>query len=108
MDETTTVTRNDKAGRYEIHLGTTLAGFTEFQSSPNGELIFPHTEIDPAYKGKGLGSILVGEAMKDAAARGDRVLPLCPFVRRYLSENEVEGLDIDWSAPSQGGSGSGV
>ncbi|MFV0319192.1 MAG: GNAT family N-acetyltransferase [Microbacterium sp.] len=108
MDETPTVTRNDSAGRYEIHLGDVLAGFVEFSPAPNGELIFPHTEVDPAFKGKGLGSVLVGEAMKDAASRGDRVLPLCPFVRRYLNENTVPGLDVDWSAPSQGGSGTGA
>ncbi len=101
MDDTLTVTRNDEAGRYEIHVGDVLGGFTEFQRAAGGELLFPHTEVDPAFKGKGLGSVLVGDAMADVARRGERVVPLCPFVRRHLEEHEVEGLDIDWSAASQ-------
>ncbi|HET6301617.1 GNAT family N-acetyltransferase [Microbacterium sp.] len=92
-----TVTRNDEAGRYEIHVGDVLAGFTRFEPTPNGELIFPHTEIDPAFSGRGLGKTLVSEALADVARRGERIIPLCPFVRRYLRENDVEGLDVDWS-----------
>jgi predicted GNAT family acetyltransferase len=103
MDDTLTVTRNDEAGRYEIHVGDVLGGFTEFEVEANGELIFPHTEVDPAFKGRGLGTTLIEGAMADVAGRGERVVPLCPFVRRYLKENDVPGLDVDWSAASQRG-----
>lgn len=103
MDDTLTVTRNDEAGRYEIHVGDVLGGYTEFQIEPNGELIFPHTVVDPAFRGKGLASTLIASAMADVARRGERVVPLCPFVRRHLKENDVPGLDVDWSAASQRG-----
>ncbi len=103
MEDTLTVTRNDAAGRYEIHVGDVLGGFTEFQVAPNGEVIFPHTEVDPAFRGRGLASTLIAGAMEDAARRGERVVPLCPFVQRYLKENDVPGLDVDWSAASQRG-----
>jgi len=96
MDDTLTVTRNDAAGRYEIHVGDVLGGFTEFEADGRGRLAFPHTEVDPAFKGKGLGTILVGEAMKDVAARDETVVPLCPFVRRFLRETEVPGLTVVW------------
>lgn len=99
--DTLTVTRNDEAGRYEIHVGEVLGGFTEFEATPNGELLFPHTEIDPAFRGRGLAGVLIENAMDDVARRGERIVPLCPFVRRYLEEHEVEGLDVDWSAASR-------
>lgn len=100
------VTRNDEAGRYEIHVAGVLAGFTEFRTDTRGRLVFPHTEIDPAFKGKGLGSILVSRAMTDAAARGETVVPRCPFVTRYLRENDVPGLSVDWPVvPGSGGGG---
>jgi len=109
MDDTLTVTRNDDAGRYEIHVGDVLGGYTEFQVKDDGRLIFPHTQIDPAFKGKGLGTTLVAEAMKDVASRGETITPLCPFVRRYVRENEVAGLTIEWpiadEAPASGGGG---
>ena len=94
--EKLTVARNDKAGRYEIHVDDVLAGYTMFRRDPEGRLIFPHTEVDPAFKGMGLGTTLVAEAMADVAARGETVVPHCPFVARYLRENEVPGLQIQW------------
>lgn len=103
-DDAITVTRNDGASRYEIRVGDVLAGFTEFERTADGEYLYPHTEIDHAFRGRGLAGELVAEAMADAAQRGERVVPLCPVVRRYLREHTVEGLDVDWSAASTRGS----
>ena len=47
-------------------------------------LVFPHTEIDPAHRGKGLGEILVRAAMDDVKALGRTVVPTCWFVREFL------------------------
>lgn len=99
-NETTTVRRNEEAGRYEILVGDVVAGFTEF-TERRGAFLFPHTEIDPAFGGRGLGSVLVAGAMADSAARGDTVVPLCPFVVKYLRANEVPGLTISWPPRSE-------
>ena len=88
------VVRNDDADRYDIFLGDQLAGFTEFRRKPDNVLLFPHTEIDPEFGGRGLGGTLVGEARKDVAARGETVVPLCPFVVKYLRTHEVPGLTV--------------
>jgi predicted GNAT family acetyltransferase len=94
------VVRNDDQGRYEIRLGDVLGGFTEFRPDSHGRLVFPHTEIDPAFKGQGLGGILVGRALADVASRGETIVPRCPFVVRYLGKHEIADLKIDWpSAP---------
>lgn len=90
------VTRNDEAGRYEIWVGDTLGGFTEFIEESGGRVLFPHTEIDPAFGGQGLGGHLVGDALADIARRGGIIVPLCPFVQNYLRKNEVAGAVIDW------------
>lgn len=95
MADDLTVTRNDEASRYEIRVGDELGGFLEFE--PAGDRVeLPHTEIDPAFKGKGLGSKLAGEALSDLARRGDTVIPSCPFVAHYLGEHDVEGLSVEW------------
>jgi uncharacterized protein len=96
ISEEITVVRNDEKRRYEIHLGDTVAGFTDFRPDAHGRLIFPHTEIDPAFGGRGLGSRLVAEALVDVAARGETVVPVCPFVVRYLHAHTVDGLDVHW------------
>ena len=90
------VVRNEDAGRYEIWLGDQLGGFSEFEIDADGRIVFPHTEVDPAFKGQGLGSTLVAESLADAARRGETIVPVCPFVQKYLGDNEVAGAVVDW------------
>ena len=91
-----TVSRNDLAHRYELHVGDVLAGYTVFRIDPKGRLIFPHTEVDPAFRGRGIAQQLVAGAMADVADRGETVIPHCPVVAKYLHENDVPGLKIEW------------
>ncbi|GAA1856311.1 GNAT family N-acetyltransferase [Microbacterium koreense] len=98
--EDTSITRNDTEHRYEIHVGDVLAGFTEFEVNGRGAYVYPHTVIDPAFRGRGLSGELIGYAMRDSAARGETVVPVCPAVVKWLRENEVPGLDIAWRSES--------
>jgi uncharacterized protein len=91
-----TVTRNDEASRYEIHVGGALGGYSEFRIDARGRVVLPHTEIDPAFAGQGLGKVLVSDMLGDIARRGETIVPHCAFVRRYLKDNDVAGLVIDW------------
>jgi predicted GNAT family acetyltransferase len=78
--------------RFEILADGEVAGFTDYQLRP-GEIMFTHTEIDEAYEGKGIGSVLVRHALDSARERGLAVLPLCPFVRAWISRHE-DYLDL--------------
>ncbi|MDQ1082737.1 MULTISPECIES: GNAT family N-acetyltransferase [Microbacterium] len=100
MADELTVTRNDEARRYEIHVDGDLGGFMEFRPAGEGRVDLPHTELDPAFKGRGLGKALASEALSDLAQRGDSVIPSCPFVAHYLREHEVPGLEIEWPEES--------
>lgn len=91
-----TVVRNDEDRRYEIRVGDVLAGFTTFRPDAQGRLRFPHTEVDPAFRGRGLAQRVVADAMADAARRHETVIPHCPVVSKYLRENEVPGLTVVW------------
>ncbi|GAA2981663.1 putative GNAT family acetyltransferase [Microbacterium terrae] len=95
-DDQPTVSRNDEDHRYEVHLGDVLAGFTQFRADARGRLLFPHTEVDPAFRGRGLAQIVVAEAMADAARRGETVVPHCPVVSKYLETHDVPGLSVEW------------
>ena len=96
MADEVRIVRNDDKHRYEVIVDDTVAGSTEFEADAEGRLVFPHTEIDPAFGGRGLGSTLVGGAMADVAARGEAVVPVCPFVVKYLQKHEVPGLEVRW------------
>lgn len=104
-DSTPTVTRNEEKSRYEIHVGDVLAGFARFEVDEHGRHVYPHTEIDHAFGGRGLGSVLVGEALADEARRGQTVVPVCPFVVKYIHGNEIPGLEVAWRPTAdEGGS----
>ncbi len=72
--------------RFEILADGQVAGFADYQLRGDS-ILFTHTEIDEAYEGKGLGSVLVKHALESARQRGLGVLPLCPFVRSWISRH---------------------
>jgi uncharacterized protein len=81
-----TVRDNPAETRFEVHVGDALAGFSTYRPQP-AAFAFLHTEIDPAFEGRGLGSVLVRGALDEMARRGLGVLPYCPFVLRYLQRH---------------------
>lgn len=101
----TSVVRNEPAERYEIVLdaaatgeaetGAAVAGFAAFHESAT-HIAFTHTEIDDAYKGQGLASRLAETALADAVARDLTIIPLCPYMARYLERHPIEGARIEW------------
>lgn len=94
-----TVTRNDEESRYEIRSDGALAGFAEYQLRP-GSIRFIHTEVDGAFQGQGLAGKLAFEALTDAAASGEAIVPLCPYIAKYLETHEIAGAEIRWPRPS--------
>jgi predicted GNAT family acetyltransferase len=80
--ETVVVDRPDQH-RFEILSTGQLTGYAEYRDLPHGRA-FVRTVIDPRYRGLGLDSHLVKGALDEARQQRRHVVPLCPFVRRYL------------------------
>ncbi len=79
----TQVVNNADHQRYEIHVDGTLAGVAQYRRD-QGVVTFTHTEVDPAYEGHGLGSVLARSALDEVGGSGEQVVPLCPFVAGYI------------------------
>ena len=94
------VTRNDAESRYELHLtdethNGVLAGWAAFDQAP-GRIRLTETVVDPAFRGKGVGTVLASDALADIARRGDTIVPVCPFIADHLRKNEIAGAIVDW------------
>lgn len=76
--------------RYELWLGDELAGEIRYTREEDGTVVLVHTEVDPAYKGQGLGNVLVQGALDDLRERGLAMRPVCPFVTAYLRRHPQE------------------
>ena len=83
MSDTVDVRDNPAQHRFEITVGGELAGFAVYYLEAQ-KIVFIHTEVGVAYEGRGLGSILARHALDDVRGRGLRVVPACPFFRRYI------------------------
>lgn len=49
--------------------------------------VFFHTEVSEEYGGQGLASELVREALRDTVEGGGTIVPVCPYVARWLSRH---------------------
>lgn len=92
------VTRNDAENRYEARLAGALAGFAQYQLAKD-LVVFTHTEVDPAYEGRGVGGALARAALDDVRADGTRkVLIVCPFITGWIGRHR-EYADLLYGAP---------
>lgn len=89
------VARNDGAARYEVAVNDVVAGFAAFKESET-HIAFTHTELHDGFQGQGLGSRLAADALADAVSRDLVIIPLCPYMARYLERHDVEGARIEW------------
>lgn len=80
------VTHNEADARFEIAVAGERAGFTAYVDDGDSRIFF-HTEVDDAYAGQGLAAILVRQALDETRAAGLAVVPVCPYVARYVKSH---------------------
>jgi uncharacterized protein len=74
---------NPDALRYELVLDGEVVGEIRYRLRP-GRISLVHTEVLPAYEGRGLAGQLAAGALDNIRARGLRVVAICPYVQAYI------------------------
>jgi uncharacterized protein len=77
---------NPVESRVEAYVDGELAGFAAYVDA-GMRRAFTHTEVDPAYGGRGVGGALARDALDEARAAGRSVRPLCPFIRGWIDKH---------------------
>lgn len=77
---------NPRRSRFELHVDGEFVGFADYRLQSN-VMSLPHTEIQPKHRGRGFASTLVRDTLETARSQGLSVLPLCPFVSRYIADH---------------------
>jgi predicted GNAT family acetyltransferase len=91
------VTDNPSASRYEMYVGTELAGFVQYKLPQHDSVIsLVHTEIEPAFQGKGLATHLARFSLDDARKRGLAVLPFCPYINSWIKKHPEYTDLVPW------------
>lgn len=82
----TTTVRDDPARqRYELEVDGGLAFIDYVREGRN--VVMTHAEVPLAQRGGGIGSALVQGALALVRERGEKVVPLCPFVAQYIRQH---------------------
>jgi predicted GNAT family acetyltransferase len=82
------VTDNPAASRYELHVGTELAGFVDYRLRDHDTAIsLVHTQVEPAFQGAHLAPHLARFSLDDAPRRGLAVLPFCPYISSWIKKH---------------------
>lgn len=96
----TDIVRNAPAlNRFEIYDGDEIAGFAEYLDHGQ-QRIFHHTEIGEKFGGKGLATKLIGTALAETARAGLRIVPVCPFVVKYVDKHDDLADSVDEVTPA--------
>jgi predicted GNAT family acetyltransferase len=86
----TTVSVED--GKYTISVEGKQVGLADF-ADRGDQRVFYHTEIDSAYGGRGLATILVEAALNEARDEGKRIVPVCSMIGTVLKKHpEFDGI----------------
>lgn len=80
------ITDNPQQHRFEVRLGEQLAAQAQYRLQGD-TIVFTHTEVDPQFEGKGLGSKLAQHALNDVRSRQLKVVAECEFIARYIERH---------------------
>jgi len=96
-----TVEHREHEERFVAVLGEEEAELA-YTRPEHGVIDIQHTFVPKSARGQGVAEALAKAAFQWARERGVRVVPSCPFVRKWL-EDQPEQMDVvhrDWIRPA--------
>lgn len=86
---------NTEKHRYDIFDGDAHAGFSVYKDFDGGQRIFFHTKVFDEFGGKGLAGILTRAALGATVAGGRRIVPVCPYVVKWVEGHDDFADSVD-------------
>ena len=87
------VVDNTTSRSYDAVVDGRIAGTIVYEHASDGRIVFTHTVVEPAFRGRGVGTALARGALDDLRARGLTLTNFCDFVSRYI-EAHPEYRDV--------------
>ncbi|MFI5892750.1 GNAT family N-acetyltransferase [Actinoplanes sp. NPDC051513] len=73
--------------RFELLVDGAVAGLAMYRRRGDTVVVVTHSEVNPEFRGRGLGNELAQRTLDLIRSRGEKVVPICPFFARYVSEH---------------------
>ena len=89
------VEQSDTSGRYYYQSEGRPEAELTFSKTGRTMIIVDHTDVPEAYKGEGIGLVLLTQVVEDMRSAGKKIIPLCPFANAQFHKHP-EWQDV-WS-----------
>src|SRR5690606_13202222 len=87
MDRRLELFDNGEANRFQFGLDQGDFAKIEYIKTKDKRIYLTHTEVPKGYEGQGIGSRIIGLTLEHIKAGGWTLIPLCPFVAKYLQRH---------------------
>jgi predicted GNAT family acetyltransferase len=84
---TITLEEGPSKGVYRLEEPDGARAELSFSKAGTTMIIIDHTDVPPAFRGQGVGVLLVERAIADARASGKKIIPLCPFANAQFRKH---------------------
>lgn len=82
-------------GRYVATIdGVAGEGEMTFSKASPTLIIVDHTAVPDSMRGMGVAGALAQRVIADARAAGQKIVPLCPFLRGHVERHREETADV--------------
>lgn len=78
---------NEKNGEFIAKYSGVQAGLMTYTWAGEDKFIIDHTEVEPAFNGKGIGKDMLLKAVEFARDNNVKIIPLCPFAAATFKKN---------------------
>lgn len=79
---------SESKGEFIAMIDGQQAGKMTYSWAGDQKFIIDHTEVDPTYKGQGVGREMVYKAVEYARGNHLKIVPLCPFAKATFMKNK--------------------
>jgi predicted GNAT family acetyltransferase len=98
MDADVTVRHNTESSTYDAMLGDRVVGTVVYERR-GSRAIFRYTVVEPEFRERGVGSILIQAALDDVAASGLTLTSYCSFITEFIADNPGYARLVDPEHP---------
>lgn len=85
--EITQTAISESKGVFKAYLNGLEAGEMTYTWAGTTKFIIDHTAVNEGFNGRGIGKELVKAGVAFARKEAVKIMPLCPFAKRYFDSN---------------------
>jgi predicted GNAT family acetyltransferase len=89
---------NAESRTYDALIGDQVVGTIVYEHA-GPRLVFRHTIVEPEFRGRGIGTMLVTRALDDVRAKGVTLTNYCGFVSEFIAAHPGYADLIDAEHP---------